>query len=146
MDGLRQSTLKCFYDQICLNELRRLLKVSDFVPLLDSGIPTRYPPNTTTIGTMMDKLFVESWNIRSNYTAYFENCAPHECHYSYTEQNNVIFILTTLLGLYGGLTVILKLLVWHCLHIIYKLVYYCREKRQIHPIITTDQEIKRSSD
>lgn len=141
MDGLRQSTLRCFYDQICLDELQRLLQVSDFVPLLDSTVPTRYPPNTTTLGTMMDELFVESWNITSNYTVYFEICAPSECYYSYTRKNNLIVILTTLLGLCGGLAVALKLLVWHSLHCIYKLIHYCREKRQIHPSITINDQI-----
>ncbi len=51
---------------------------------------------------LINALFVETWQNQSNYTAYFEICHPFECRYTVRDRNNLLFILTTILGLYGG--------------------------------------------
>lgn len=48
-------------------------------------------------------LFVETWQNKSNYTAYFEICHPFECRYTLPDRNNLLFMLTIILGLYGGM-------------------------------------------
>ena len=56
------------------------------------------------------------------------------CRYSYVERNDVLYILTTLLGLYGGLTVALRYLVWHGLRVFLLLLSRCsRQSRRIEP-------------
>lgn len=49
-----------------------------------------------------DELFVEKWANKSNYTDYFHICRPLECQYTLSDKNNPLYMLTTLLGLYGG--------------------------------------------
>ena len=46
-----------------------------------------------------NQLFVEKWINKSNYTSYFEKCKPLQCQYTYTNKNDLSYILTTLLGL-----------------------------------------------
>jgi hypothetical protein len=55
-----------------------------------------------TMGEWNDKLFIETWNNKSNYTAYFQTCHPLECRYTIPDRNNPVIMLTTILGLYGG--------------------------------------------
>ncbi len=55
-----------------------------------------------SMSELNDALFVETWQNKSNYTAYFEICHPLECRSTVRDRNNLLFILTTILGLYGG--------------------------------------------
>ena len=51
---------------------------------------------------LTNQLFVTHWYNTSNYTAYFETCRPLECQYTISDRQNLIYIFTTVLGLYGG--------------------------------------------
>ncbi|CAF4038054.1 unnamed protein product [Rotaria sp. Silwood2] len=64
-----------------------------------------------SLGKLSDQLFVDIWINKTNYTNYFETCRPLECQYTLPNKNNLIIMLTTLLGLYGGLTYTLRLIV-----------------------------------
>ncbi|CAF1465938.1 unnamed protein product [Rotaria sordida] len=58
-----------------------------------------------------DELFVETWKNTSNYTNYFETCSPLQCQYILPDRNNPVIMLTNILGLYGGLTYSLRLII-----------------------------------
>ncbi|CAF1247447.1 unnamed protein product [Didymodactylos carnosus] len=38
-------------------------------------------------------------------------CAPQECTYTYSGHNNVVYIVTTIIGLVGGLTKVLQVII-----------------------------------
>ena len=57
----------------------------------------------------IEQLFVEQWSTEVNFTNYFDRCAPQQCTYSVIDMTNFSFAIATLLGLYGGLTAILRL-------------------------------------
>jgi hypothetical protein len=78
--------------------------------VLDASIPTRFSVNTT-IGTMLDELMVEQWNWSINYDYYYAACQPSQCSYTLTAKNDAVYIVTTLIGLIGGLVTALKLIV-----------------------------------
>jgi len=79
IDRLRQSTLECLFDEICLNELNTLINFSMSILPLDSSRSTRFSPNMTLIGSIIDERFVDSWENSSNYSKYFAACAPSIC-------------------------------------------------------------------
>jgi hypothetical protein len=56
-----------------------------------------------SLGLLNEQLFVEVWTNTSNYTDYFQTCKPLQCEYTLPDKNNPMFMLTTLLGLYGGI-------------------------------------------
>ena len=62
----------------------------------------------TTVGEIVAKLFMEEWSTKIYYDRYFTQCAPNICSYSYVDNANPLYVITTLLGLYGGLTVVLS--------------------------------------
>ncbi|CAF4847143.1 unnamed protein product, partial [Rotaria sp. Silwood1] len=111
VDGLRQSTLECFFDSTCLSMVGTLLNSSMVPSLLKSLAVTRFPHLTTKLGTMIDELFVEEWINASSFSAYYQACSPHLCQLTYDENNNVAYMITTLLGFYGGLTVCLRFII-----------------------------------
>ena len=65
----------------------------------------------TSIETMTKNLFIEQWSTESSFSAYYKECAPVACTYRFPQRNSFLYVLTTLLGLYGGLTVVLRICV-----------------------------------
>ena len=129
--GLRLSTFECLYDQKCLDTLAALINFSTPIMALNSSNSIRYPSNTTLIGSIIDNLFIEAWYNTSNYSSYFSECAPATCQYSYVERNDVIYMLTILLGLYGGLTIALRLIVWYGVGVIHQMLTRYRRSVQV---------------
>ncbi|CAF3857722.1 unnamed protein product [Rotaria sp. Silwood1] len=130
MNGLSHSTFECFYDDICVNELN-LAFGSSFMNF--HLIETQFPPKMS-IGSIMDNYTSISLNFSSDYNSYFQICAPSQCQYRYVEQHNFIYIFTTLLGLYGGLTAGLHIFVWNLLRFYRFMVKHCsRLSQRINP-------------
>ncbi|CAF0824433.1 unnamed protein product [Adineta ricciae] len=133
--GLRLSTLDCLYSSECLKKLAIFVK-SSFVPSpLNESTPSRFTPiSSTPIGTLIDELFIESWQNSSNYSSYYSICAPSNCRYTYVERNGFVYTLTTILGLYGGLTEGLPLVIWGSLQVYWKIRERIERHRRIVPI------------
>lgn len=126
-DGVSQSTFECFYDDICLRKLSNVLQLNlTRLDLNDSGYLTNQ-----TIDSFFDRQFKEDF-IGSDYSAYFRLCAPSVCQYSYVEKNDALYIFTALLGVYGGLTAALKIIVWYGLSVYRMLIG--RSRRVVEPI------------
>ncbi|CAF0883127.1 unnamed protein product [Adineta ricciae] len=70
-----------------------------------------------SLGELNDNLFVTQWHNESNYTAYFQTCHPLECRYTLPDRNNAVYMFMTVLGLYGGLICMLRLMIHQSLHI-----------------------------
>jgi len=110
------STLECFYDLTCINLLQTYTTES-FQPLLMNN--SKFAIKTPMID-LVNHLFIENWSVTINYSLYFQQCAPAYCSYIYVQQMNSLYTITTILSIYGGLSVILKL--------ICPLIAYCLSK------------------
>jgi hypothetical protein len=112
VEALLQSTLECFYNQTCINQLQSHLRSS--LPMtiiaLNSSLPTNYSV-TSTIQQLLDGLMVENWNVSLTYESYYNACQPIECIYTYETRNGVVYIITTIIGLVGGLISVLRVFV-----------------------------------
>ena len=138
--GLRMSTLECFYSSSCINTIISYLdyytlidgsppvnftlpsELAISIAALDNLIPSRFSPNTS-IGTLIDELFLEQWSNTSSYEDYFKACAPSFCSYTYIQRNDALFAITSVLGLYGGLTVCLRFIAWNFIRFYRKIRY-----------------------
>ncbi|UJR19904.1 hypothetical protein I4U23_023036 [Adineta vaga] len=141
------STLECFYDQTCLNLIQQYTNhINSSKPL--STTASRFSINTT-INKLIDDLFVEQWTTTINYSSYFQQCSPLLCSYTYIQHFNLLYTITLILGLEGGLTIVLQ---WVCptiVQIIFK-IYQSRKKRkhpvqQISSIEMPDKHVEHSS-
>jgi hypothetical protein len=112
IESLLQSDLRCFYNQTCIDEMQSYFISSSpmNVTALDESLPSRFLPNST-LQNVVDELMVEEWTRSIMYENYFNECQPTECTYTHETKNSIIYIVTTLFGLTGGLTTALKLLV-----------------------------------
>ncbi len=106
-----QSTLECFFNQTCLDiiqdEIRSERSIN--VSILETN-DTRFRPETT-IGAIVDELMLEHWGETIDYDKYYEQCAPKRCSYTFTSRNSALYILTTVVGILGGVTAVLKFVV-----------------------------------
>jgi hypothetical protein len=121
---LLQSNLECFYNQQCINDLQHQISSSSpiNVPALDKSLPSVYSINET-IEKLLDKLMIEQWNISATFENYYNQCQPIKCVYTSEINNDIVYIVTSLFGITGGLITVLKF-------IIPRLVKFIRKKRE----------------
>ena len=112
LEALLQSSLECFYDQPCFDELTMALSqtIRPNVSILNATAASNFSV-TSTVGEMLSQLMVEKWSWEVNYDGYYAQCRPSECHYTVKTRNDVIYIVTTVIGLVGGLVTVLKIVV-----------------------------------
>lgn len=84
LDSLLTSSLECFYNSSCLHTFLKYINI-----------------NSTSI------FFLSS----NDYRSYFLACQVKSCSYTYQSRRSFLSILTTILGLIGGLTTILVFLI-----------------------------------
>lgn len=123
-ESFLSSTLECFYDISCLNLIQEYMNYTDSSIFLLTKI--NQSQINVTIGELVNNLFITQWLTTKNYSSYYEQCAPLLCSYTYIQQSNSLYILTLLLALNGGLTIVLK---WICPKIVRVIVTVYRKKR-----------------
>jgi hypothetical protein len=77
---------------------------------LDASVPSNYSVNSV-IEELVNNLMIEEWNVSMIYETYYNECQPAQCTYKIQARNNIIYIVTTLFGITGGLATALKLIV-----------------------------------
>lgn len=102
-ESLLSSTLECFYDNSCVNSIKKYTNSTYSFESLS---------NTTqlnlTINELVQKLFTDRWISTKNYSSYYQQCLPSICLYTYVQTVNLIYIASVLLSLQGGLSIVLK--------------------------------------
>ncbi|CAF0736565.1 unnamed protein product [Adineta steineri] len=139
IESLLQSNLKCFYNQTCINILQSYFQAPSFmnVTALNVSLSVKFL-ETSTIASILDQLMVEEWINSSIYENYYSECQPSGCSYTVTTKNSAIYIITTLIGLVGGLITVLKLMVPYLVNFIMFCVKKCKGRRAaIPPTIQT---------
>lgn len=113
IEGLFKSTLECFYNQTCMdavNSLTLLPRYQDFYPVNFTALnATRNLPNET-IESVVNRLFVDAWLTSSSFDSYYAVCDPSVCTYEYTTRRDFVYLITKIIGIVGGLTTGLKIL------------------------------------
>lgn len=107
---LLQSTLECLYNQICVDTLHHALFANANISTLPMSmvISSRFPQNTS-VGLLFDALFIEEWFEQSDYETFFRTCRVLTCTYTYIQQPDMLYVVTTIIGLIGGLNVVFRL-------------------------------------
>jgi hypothetical protein len=97
-----QSDLRCFYDDLCLQQLTDSLQLSNNTPSLSNS--SSIYQTTATLLEIISNLMIEKWNNQTSYENYFNKCQPNACSVTYVHRGNVAYIITTMTALIGGLT------------------------------------------
>jgi hypothetical protein len=113
-DAVRQSSLECFYQAPCISIIEQYLQAprmfNNSILLLNSTIDSRFNVSST-VDQLLSKAMTEQWNENVSHSTYFAQCKVSSCTYLLTSKWNIVYIVTTLLGLIGGLTKVLRLLI-----------------------------------
>ena len=73
---------------------------------------------------------VENWTKHISYESYFDNAAPLYCTYSVADRGDIVYLVTLLFGLFGGLNIALRLLTPLFLRMVYWLMNHGRRMYQ----------------
>lgn len=112
---LLQSSLQCFFDQKCVDPFVEKLNIlqekgSEVNSTILQINSTRFSPDML-LEEIISEMMIETWNDNINYSQYYGQCAPKLCTYFITSNTNVLYIFTTTIGLFGGLSVALRIIV-----------------------------------
>lgn len=111
ISSVQQSSLECFFNQTCLDAVQREIKSNRSINISILDTHSTHFKSVSLIGTILENVMIETWNEEMNYDEYFQKCAPEKCVYTYTAPLNRLYIMTTIVGLFGGLSVALKIIV-----------------------------------
>jgi len=114
LDSVLESTLTCWYSKTCFNEVRDIfssfqIPITKNATLLDPRLPSRFPPDTP-IRMIVNEIMVERWNRSVSYGNFYQNCRPTYCSFTYEARNYIVYIITTVIGLFDGFSIIFKFL------------------------------------
>jgi hypothetical protein len=79
------------------------------------------------VNDLVDQLMVDEWSFNASYDSYFAQCNPSTCTYTYATQFDILFIITTVMGIIGGVVTILMLLTLPLVSFTRRFV--CRQRR-----------------
>lgn len=105
MESLLRSSLICLYNATCIESIN-FNSLSSVQPL-DPTITSRYDINSF-VDELAAHVLIEEWSLNISYSSYFSACKPALCTYSISTRKTILEIVTMFLGLYGGLTLILR--------------------------------------
>lgn len=107
LQSLLVSTLECFYNNTCLSQIEQVLDsdtLTSNLTVLESSSSTTLP-----MSELANALFIQSWHNQSSFESYFDQCRPLTCQYAIYTRLSVVYIVTKILGLIGGINVVLRL-------------------------------------
>lgn len=132
LETLLHSTLECLYNETCIQLLRYQgniflngLTSPPNISFLNRYEFSRFRSNTT-IQNILHELFLEEWKGNISYSSFYQQCAPTSCSYQTTRKDYLLYTSSKLLGLYGGLTVVLRFLVPLLVRIVFQTRHLCR--------------------
>ena len=139
VEATLQSNLAFLYDQNQINHFRQLIRFDYFnsIPYntaaLNASRDSQYNISTP-IYMIMEKMMTEPWYKYINYSAYYQACHPLECKYTYIIKYDVIYIITTITGLIGGLVTVYQV----AIPLAIKFIHQCYLKRRHQRTINID--------
>ena len=108
VSSILASTLECFYNQTCLDEVISYFPTEERFIALSTSVPSQFSPDSS-VQSIVDQLMVENWTTSISYDKYYAQCAPTACTYRQIQRHDFLFVLTKLISLLSGLTLVLSL-------------------------------------
>ena len=101
LNSLLLSTLECFFDQACLDQLLTFFPTTETFTALIQAEDSRFQRSAPSIQTLVDHLMVETWSTNASFDQYFSQCAPVVCTYSTNVRGDVSSIVSKLIRASG---------------------------------------------
>ena len=115
IEGFFSSSLQCYFQQSCLDAIYDKVHSAAENPLNVTAMhynSTESQYNITTeLQVIVENLMLENWNDQTSFESYFSQCNPQTCTYTYYKQADVRYMITTIVGFFGGLTAVFRLII-----------------------------------
>ncbi|CAF1190754.1 unnamed protein product [Adineta steineri] len=119
-EALLLSSLECFYNLSCMLEIDHYINSSESFNFSALN-PDLNPPNET-VESIVNRLMVDTWSSNISFPSYYNQCAPLSCTFQYEDRDNLFLIITSIIGIFGGLSLGLKLVIIIILQFIDKIL------------------------
>ena len=128
--GLLQSTLECFYDPFCLAEIERHLSSSPGTSFNFTALDANLNNPHESVSSILSRSLVDAWQTNILFDAYYAACAPQSCSFPSVVRASVFSVVTTILGLLGGVTFVFEMVFLILLRLVEKFALALRWTRQ----------------
>jgi hypothetical protein len=78
-------------------------------------------PNET-VESIVNQLMVDKWLSTISFSSYYNKCSPSLCTFQYEQRNTLFFVFTTIINIFGGLSLGLNLIIMIGLKLIDKII------------------------
>jgi hypothetical protein len=131
LNALLKSTLEILYNQSFLD---KLTNSSKNFQKLNSSI------SNWTIEMLLSRMFVDHWLNTTSYERYFNACAPDLCLYTISQRYDFLYIVTFMIGLFGGLSSALRIIVPLIIMTIWPVVYkfFSLKRTRVNQIVVDE--------
>lgn len=118
IESLFMSSLATFYYQTIIDEIMSSMSLNTYQTHITALDPIHSDDIHETIESIINRLFVDQWVANVSYGNYYRNCFPDSCVYEVLRRRQFLVIITTIIGVLGGLTTGLKILGFSILNMI----------------------------
>ncbi|CAF1231607.1 unnamed protein product [Adineta steineri] len=112
IEALLASTLECFYNLSCMLTIHNSSHEVASEPFTFSPLDKNLSQPNEAIYLIVYRLMVDRWFSNYSFSLYYEKCAPSSCTFEYEDNHHFGYVVTTIIGLYGGLSLGLQLIIW----------------------------------
>ncbi|CAF3899998.1 unnamed protein product [Adineta steineri] len=135
VSALLNSTLEVFHNQTFIDILTNS---SNYFHKLNSSF------SNDTVETLLKQMFITHWSNETFFKRYFNECAPYSCQYTITKRYEFLIIITILIGLLGGISSALQILIPLIITKVWPFLRKIFTKRRIRVIQTETNRTKYS--
>ncbi|CAF2844404.1 unnamed protein product [Rotaria sp. Silwood2] len=115
VDATLSSTFECYYDPTCFALLH-----SEFITqmkLLSINSNKHFRINMT-VEMLLNELMIDEVISKITFDSFYQQCSPAHCSYSYNQRFSPLYIVTTMIGVFGILSFVLRLIIPRILSVI----------------------------
>ncbi len=137
LNALFQSTFQILYNQSFLDKLAS--NPSKRFQKLNSSV------SNSTIGMLLSRMFVDHWLNATYYERYFNMCEPDLCQYTVIQHHDFLYIVTFMIGFYGGLSSALSIVVPFIIMAAWPIIYkfFSRKRTRTNQIAVDENTISK---
>ena len=120
VDALFASTLECFYNRSCMTEIDKNLFIRLGKNFNFSALDPNLNSPNQTVGDIVNRLMLDTWSSNVSFAAYYNTCAPLSCTFERQRRDDLFSAFNTIIGVFGGLSLGLKIPILIALRIVEK--------------------------
>ncbi|CAF3787448.1 unnamed protein product [Rotaria sp. Silwood1] len=115
------------------------IDLTDFTALDPDDMITFNP--TDSVDALISGAFIDQQILMADYESYYTQCQPEMCIYTIDQKLNLATLVNSVIGLLGGLSVALRLLVPLLIEIIYRIHRLCLHRTRGKKLYASNIEV-----